>query len=311
MRSVAHGALNAQLRSGMPEPKRNERDCMEANIHKFQAFVKAAECGSFTRTAQQLGYTQSSVSRMVQGLEEDWGVRLFERAGGTVRLTKEGERLLPEARAVVQSFERLTMKVDDINGLESGNVSIAAPSSIVSWKLARPLGAFAEDHPNIEIDITESTYGEAEKLLTEGAVDVAFVPKKLDPASFSSKFFHKDEIVVVSKRGHFGEGRSSIPIDLLKDERFIADTETAPLLQKELRHAVVRCETSDFNAILALIDAGLGISLLPMLALGKLPDTLEIHHLEIRAFRTMYMVHRLGQGLSLAALTFLNYLREQ
>ena len=122
---------------------------MEANIHKFQAFVKAAECGSFTRTAQQLGYTQSSVSRMVQGLEEDWGVRLFERAGGTVRLTKEGERLLPEARAVVQSFERLTMKVDDINGLESGNVSIAAPSSIVSWKLARPLGAFAEDHPNI------------------------------------------------------------------------------------------------------------------------------------------------------------------
>ena len=190
-------------------------------------------------------------------------------------------------------------------------MSIAAPSSIVSWKLARPLGAFAEDHPNIEIDITESTYGEAEKLLTEGAVDVAFVPKKLDPASFSSKLFHKDEIVVVSKRGHFGEGRSSIPIDLLKDERFIADTETAPLLQKELRHAVVRCETSDFNAILALIDAGLGISLLPMLALGKLPDTLEIHHLEIRAFRTMYMVHRLGQGLSLAALTFLNYLREQ
>ena len=48
-----------------------------------------------------------------------------------------------------------------------------------------------------------------------------------------------------------------------------------------------------------------------MLALEKLPDTRVIHHLEIRAFRTMYMVHRLGQGLSLAALTFLNYLREQ
>ena len=113
---------------------------MEANIHKFQAFVKASECGSFTKTAQELGYTQSSVSRMVQGLEEDWGVRLFERSGGAVKLTKEGEGLLPDVQNVVHSYERLQMKVDDINGLESGTVSIAAPASIISWKRGEPLG---------------------------------------------------------------------------------------------------------------------------------------------------------------------------
>lgn len=284
---------------------------MEANIHKFQAFVKAAECGSFTRTAQELGYTQSSVSRMVQGLEDDWGVRIFERTGGTVRLTKEGEKLLPEAQNVVHSYERLAMRVDDINGLESGAIGIAAPSSIVSWKLAKPLGAFVAAHPNIEIDIAESSYAEAERLLQTGSVDIAFIPKKLDAETFSSELFYRDEIVVVSKKGHFDSSVASIPISQLVDERFIADTETAPLLQKELKHAVVRCETSDFNAILSLIDAGLGISLLPMLALNHLQSSLDVHHLEIRAFRTMYLVHRTSQNLSLAALTFLNYLRQK
>lgn len=284
---------------------------MEANIHKFQAFVKASECGSFTKTAQELGYTQSSVSRMVQGLEGDWGVRLFERSGGAVKLTKEGEGLLPDVQNVVHSYERLQMKVDDINGLESGTVSIAAPASIISWKLGEPLGAFAADHPNIEIDITETTYGEAERLLGDGEADIAFVPKKLPADLYDSELFHKDEIVVVSKKGHFAPGRSSIPISELVDERFIADTETAPLLQKELRHATVRCETSDFNAILSLIEAGLGISLLPMLALGHIPDALDVHHLDIRAFRTMYLAHRKPQNLSLAALTFLSYLHER
>lgn len=59
---------------------------MDTNLQKYTAFLKTAELGSFTRAAEELGYTQSAVSRMIKSLEEDWGIRLLERDSGSVRL---------------------------------------------------------------------------------------------------------------------------------------------------------------------------------------------------------------------------------
>ena len=108
---------------------------METNLHKFQAFTSAAYHSSFTVAAEELGCTQSSISRMVASLEKEWDVRLFNRHGGYVSLTPEGKTLLPVAEEVCQAYSKLSNQVNRVSAIEMGNLVIAAPSSFLSRTL--------------------------------------------------------------------------------------------------------------------------------------------------------------------------------
>ncbi|QOY60517.1 LysR family transcriptional regulator [Thermophilibacter immobilis] len=282
---------------------------MDANVRKIQVFATAARLGSLTRAAEELGCAQSTASRMVSSLEEDWGARLFERRGPSLRLTQEGGQLLHDARSVCEAYEALVRHVGDLRGLEAGTVSLAAPSSIVSWRLAEPLGRFLADHPLLEADIHECTYGEAEHLMLDGKVDLAFVPRELVKSiGCVASLFDRDEIVIVAPKGYFAGEIGSIPVERLVGGRFIADSETAPLLQRELENPCVRFVTSDITAILAMVEAGLGVSLLPSLALERTALAVDVRHLAAPAYRSIYLVHRTPDELSHAASAFLGYL---
>ena len=82
-------------------------DGMDGSIQKYLAFVKTVECGSFTRAAGVLNYSQSGISRMIGDLEREWQVTLLERGKSGVRLTSEGTRLLPYAKRVCSEYEKL------------------------------------------------------------------------------------------------------------------------------------------------------------------------------------------------------------
>ena len=77
---------------------------MDGSIQKYLAFVKTVECGSFTKAAELLSYSQSGISRMIGDLEREWKVTLLERSRSGVRLTSEGIRLLPYAKRVCDEF---------------------------------------------------------------------------------------------------------------------------------------------------------------------------------------------------------------
>ena len=111
---------------------------VEANIRKFRAFVTSARLGSFTRAAEELGCTQSTVSRMVASLEADWQLRLFLRRGTAPALTSDGQAVLEDADRLCRSYDELHRHVESLRGLDSGAVAIAAPSSIVALRLAGP-----------------------------------------------------------------------------------------------------------------------------------------------------------------------------
>lgn len=277
---------------------------MEGNIRKFRAFVTSARVGSFTRAAEELGCTQSTVSRMVASLEADWRLQLFHRRGTALVLTSDGRALLDDASRLCRSYDDLFQHVESLQGLNSGSIAIAAPSSIVALRLAKPLGEFVRNHPGVQVNIIESTYGEAESLMEKDQVDFAFVPHRMQTEGLECSLFERDELVVVAPPGHFSKP-GSIPIESLIDELFVADTETAPLLQRELRHSNVRCVTSNTTAILAMVEAGLGISLLPSLALEGNNTQLDIRHLETPTWRSMYLVHHRRADLGVAARTFL------
>lgn len=281
---------------------------VDTNIRKIQAFCVAARLGSISAAARELGSAQSTLSRSISSLEDDWGIRLFERKGPELRLTTDGKRLLEESLELCESFSRLERRVHGVRGLDDGVLGIAAPASVVSMRLPGPLGRFVSDHPGVEVKIAECTYGEASRLLLEGLVDLAFIPSEPEGRDFVSTVYDKDEIVIVAPCGHFKTDSKTISVNDLINERFIADTETAPLLQRELTKLQIHCETSDITAILAMVEAGLGVSLLPSLALERAGFDLDVRHLEHPAFRSIYLVRRRTVDLSIAARAFLEYL---
>lgn len=296
------------LRRGPAGPLSLRRRGMDSSVQKVRAFEAAARLGSMSRAAEELGVAQSTLSRSVASLEQSWGVRLFDRHGPMLSLTRDGERLLPDARALCEASAALCRRVLRMSALEDGCVSMAAPSSVVAMRLPGPLGRFSADHPGVEVNINECTYGEAERLLLGGAVELAFIPNRLEDQGFISSVYDKDEIVVVAPPGHFAPEPASIPVETLLGERFIADTETAPLLQRELKAPRINCETSNITAILAMVEAGLGVSLLPSLALERTGFSLDVRHLATPAHRELYLVRRRTADLSLAAQAFLGYL---
>ena len=268
---------------------------MEGNIRKFRAFVTSARLGSFTRAAEELGCTQSSVSRMVASLEADLQLRLFLRRGTSLVLTSDGEAVLEDAERLCRSHDDLMRHVESLRGLSSGTVTIAAPSSIVALRLARPLGEFVRRHPGVQVNIIESTYGEAQNLMERDEVDLAFVPHHMRAEGLECTMFERDELVIVAPRGHFTQP-GAIPVESLIDEMF------------ELHLSDVRFVTSNTTAILALVEAGLGISLLPSLALEGGDTRLDVRHLQTPAWRSMYLVHHRPADLSAAARAFLEVL---
>ncbi len=148
---------------------------MDANIQKYKAFVTAVACGSFTKAAEILLYSQSGISRMIGDLEREWRVVLLSRDKGGVRLTSDGMKLLPYAKGLVAEYEKLQMQVDALHGLQSGLIRIGTFSSVATHWLPNIIRAFQRDYPNIDYELLLGDYTEIEGWLLEGRVDCGFV----------------------------------------------------------------------------------------------------------------------------------------
>lgn len=120
---------------------------MEQNITKYQAFIETARQGSFTRAARRLAYSQSGVSRMVNDLEQEWGIRLLERGKHGARLTPDGQRILPRIEQICSDQRLLQAEVDNITGMLTGSIRIGTFSSVATHWLPRAIKRFRDDYP--------------------------------------------------------------------------------------------------------------------------------------------------------------------
>ena len=140
---------------------------------KIAALLAAAELGSISKAAENLGYTQSGVTHIVNSLEEEAGFPLLMRGNRGVRLTAEGERLAPLMRELVQTADRLEQELALTRGAERGTVRIGTYSSISLRWMPRILEAFQERYPGIAVELLEGNGPEMEEWLSSGRIDIA------------------------------------------------------------------------------------------------------------------------------------------
>lgn len=285
---------------------------MDNNLLKYMAFVKTVETGSFTKAAESLHYAQSSVSKMIADLEKEWNLVLLERDRNGVHLTTSGEQVLPFARMLIDDYRRLESRVNEINGIETGMIRIGTFSSVAIHWLPNIFAEFQRDFPGIEYEMLMGDYEEVERWIEEGRVDCGFLRLPTRPA-FDTISLKKDEYLVVLPKGHPLCEQKEIDIHQLEDQPFLllehgGKTEVSDLLEKSQVHPQIRFTTWEDYAIMAMVEKGLGIGILPELILKKIPYEIEVRRLAEPYYREIGIVVKDRSRMSPATEKFMEYL---
>lgn len=127
-------------------------------MHRYKAFLKVVEVGSFTKAAELLGYTQPALSQMMTSLERELSMKLLYRSRYGIRLTPEGERLYPSVESAVRQYDAMRRSADEISGLATGVVRIGTVSSVSAHWLPQVIRTFWEKHPNVQIVLHQGDY---------------------------------------------------------------------------------------------------------------------------------------------------------
>ena len=286
---------------------------MEMNLQKYIAFVKTAECGSFTRAAELLNYSQSSISRMITDLEKEWKVSLLERSVGGVSLTSDGMKLLPYAKSVVSEFEKLQMEIDELNGLQSGLIRIGTFSSVATHWLPNIIKEFQNDYPNIDYELLLGDYTEIEEWISEGRVDCGFIRLPTN-SKFETIFLERDKLMAIIPENHPLAHCDKFPVEALCDDHFMllekgAKAEISEIFERYDLSPKVRFTTWDDYAVMSMVESGLGISILPQLILKRIPYKIIAKELNVPAYRNIGLALRNKNTASLAVKRFLDYLK--
>ncbi len=285
---------------------------MENPLQKYLAFVKAVEKGSFTRAAEALNYAQSSVSKMIADLEKEWGMPLLERSKGGVRLTSAGEQLMPFLQRLLSNHQQLEDQIRRMNGAETGLVRIGAFSSVSIHWLPNIFARLQQDHPGIEYEILLGDYDEVERWIREGRVDCGFL--RLPTRSrLDALLLKQDEYKVVLPAGHALCQKETIAAADLDGLPFLllehgGKTEVSDLLERDRIRPEIRFTTWEDFAILAMVEKGLGVSILPDLILQRIPYRVEIRALQRPYFRPIGLAMKDRRSISPALRRFMEYL---
>ena len=285
---------------------------MDMNIQKYMAFVRTVEYGSFTKAAQMLNYSQSGISRMISDLEKEWRVSLLERGRTGVRLTSDGVSLLPLAKSVCGEYEKLQMRVDALNGLQSGLIRIGTFSSVATHWLPKIIREFQKSYPNIDYELLLGDYAEIEGWILEGRVDCGFLRLPAHP-ELETIFLEQDQLLVVLPEEHPLADCVRFPNSALSDYPFMllekgSKADISQVLEQWHITPKVHFTTWDDYAIMSMVESGLGISILPELILRRISYRIVAKELEVPAYRKICLAMRDQKSVSLAVRRFIDYL---
>lgn len=281
------------------------------DFRKYEVFLRAVECGSLTSAGEELGYTQSGVSHMMKGLEEELGFRLLSRGKSGVELTREGERIIPVIRELSKWNEQLNQITAQIKGFEMGRIRIGSLASISFHWLPQILIHFQKDFPNIEIDIMDGGENEVERWLNEKRVDIGFLSIRAN-SSFDTVPLRRDRFMAVLPPDYPRGGRKSFPLTNFNNQSFIisahgTDFDIHDMLAQYKIIPTVKFSSTDDHTIVAMVQCGLGVSILPELILEGHKDRVCALPLKPGVSRTLGVAVPSLKDVSPATKRFLGY----
>jgi DNA-binding transcriptional LysR family regulator len=239
------------------------------DLRRLRTFVAVAELGTVSKAALRLRITQPALSRQISDLQQELGLRLFDRVGRGLVLTAEGEQFLGDCRGVLGHIDLLGERVELLRRGDRGVLKVAAPPQTIESVLSTFLPQYAERFPNVHVKLTEALGREQTALLERGEVHIGIRHDQGD-RRFESRALPPDEVLAACtpslNLGHTGT------IDIGRLAPY-------PLLLLESGYSIRRlfdaaCRLADFepnillesrapHTLLALAEAGQGVAIIP------------------------------------------------
>ncbi|HWR42715.1 LysR family transcriptional regulator [Sporomusa sp.] len=241
-------------------------------------FIEVAKQGSFTKAAKELHVSQPSISKMVRNLEDELRVTLIDRSARKIKLTDAGQALYERGIKIVESLNNVASDLDDLMGGRKGQIRIGIPPMVQTSFFAIAIGEFKKKYPDIIIDLVEVGSKAIESMVEEGNLEIGVVvlPVK-NKTNFSMFAFIKDPIWLIVHPEHRLAAQDIAHITDLHDESVVMFRKDFALhdhiIEKCREHGFmpkVLCESSQWDFMVEIVAAKLGVALLPKVVCDKL-----------------------------------------
>ncbi|GGF97408.1 LysR family transcriptional regulator [Paenibacillus abyssi] len=284
------------------------------SIAKYEIFSTVIEMGSLTKAAETLHLTQSGVSHAISSLESELGFPLLTRSRSGISLTADGQRILKYIREIIQKNEQIKQEANNIKGLESGTIRIGTfPSVSIQW-LPGILKQFQMLYPSIAIKLMEGNYLEVEQWISRGEVDFGFISLPTVD-SFETIPLKKDRMLCIVAKDHSLSQKTSIKLEEITDELFImpkdgCDHDVKRIFKENRIEPKIRFEIALDQAIIAMVQNGLGVSILPEMILTGAADQVHMLTIEQESSRSIALASTSFKNSSPASIKFLDCVRK-
>lgn len=285
----------------------------DLDLKHLRVFAAVAETQNFSHAAEICGLSQSTVSTIIQQLEQELGVRLIDRTTRRVALSALGEEFLPGVRRILSEFDRQIEAMRGLRALQGGQVHIACVPSVAMRLVPRVIGKFRDHHPRVAIKVLEVPRGRAMELVRSGGADLAIANEPPALADLSSQQIMQDEFALVLRRDHPLAARTRIGWQEAREAGLVMMApETG--IRLEIEHGLppgllqdkVGYEAVNPSTLLAMVAHGIGVAPLPGLAWPAAADpVLTVRPLDRPVVRrTLHLIWRADRSLTPAATAF-------
>lgn len=284
-------------------------------MKRYLALQKIVEMGSFSKAAETLGYTQSAMSQMISSLEDELSIKLLNRFRTGTQLTLEGEKLYPYIEQTINHYLSMQEKVKEIRGLDTGVIRMGTLASISAHWMPQILKEFQAVYPGVEFVIHQGDYTSIQNWIRTGAVDFGFVnPRAVN--GLQTVDLKEGIMLAVFPEDHDLAKKEIVPLSDLADESFILLEEGHYYEPLEAFRSIgkrpnIKYTIHDDYAIMTMVEAGLGISILAELVLRRTNYRILLRKTEPPVYRTIAIGYKDVHSLPIASKRFIEYLRSR
>ncbi len=240
------------------------------DLREIQLFMKVADCQSFTKAAEQTYLTQPSLSKVVKKLEDELQVELFDRSTRHLWLTDAGKIVYQQGKKSLESLSEMKILLDELRNVTTGNIKIGIPPLVGTLVFPDMALRFHRKYPKVLFHLVELGAKRIINLVEESKVDVGISVLPVPEEKLNVYPFISDEFVVFLYDDHPLANHESIAISELKDDNFILFSTDFTLHDSVINACKengfvpnVSYETSQWDLIIELIAAKMGVALLP------------------------------------------------
>lgn len=281
-------------------------------MERYLALQKVLATGGFTKAAKAMGYSQSSISQMIASLENQLGLRLLTRSKYGVHLTAEGRRIYPDIQRFLESYQVVLHKAADINGLNEEIIRIGTFSSITCHWMPQLIRGFQKHYPNVHFLFQQGDYSLIPEWIRSGKIDCGIITPKV-AGELQYDLIGSGKMLAIVPKGHPLAQETAIPLAELVKEPFLEVEEgnySEPMeaFAKAGLTPKVKYRLHDDYAIMTMVEAGLGVSILAELVLNRTNFQIASRPTDPPIQRTLAIGYKNKDSLPLACRRFIGYL---